>query len=75
MISPYKQHLKPLKGLRNRVIINRRDAEDVKGTVKELDDFGVVISDIKHSGDDFSTDTFIAYEDIRGVAQFEAIPV
>lgn len=65
MESPYKQHLEALQDV--PVVIHRAHGTDAKGVVTKCDDNGVHLgSESEHA--DATLLTFIAYQDIRGVA-------
>lgn len=71
MTSPYKKHLLSFKGMRNVITIDRDGATSVTGRVIEVEDDSCVIESAGAQAGTV-TNTFIAYEDIRGVSQVEA---
>ena len=73
MISPYKKELEPYNGGFTEITLHRNGAADITGTVNEISDFGVSLLSRGEDGD--GTLTFVAFEDIRGVARSVHAPV
>lgn len=64
MNSPYKYRLEKLQD--QEVIIHRANTSDLKGKVAEVEEDGCLIQQDGPTSDSV-IDTFVAYEDIRGV--------
>ncbi len=76
MISPYKAKLTGFVGMENMITIQRADAPDVVGQIKNVDDFGVtILQAYSDKQDDGRLKLFIAFEDIRGVGEIVSEPV
>lgn len=70
MISPYKSELTGFVNMKNMITIQRADAPDVVGQIKNVDDFGVtILRAYSEKDEDGRLELFIAFEDIRGVGQ------
>ena len=66
--SPYEERLSEL--INGTVTVDRADAAPVTGVVSGLDDGGVYIESPSVGGPEMTV-TFIAFRDIRGVANTE----